>query len=197
MLCDILYVWFRAHPAISHCSHLLLKCRAATNINHWLTVQSRWFKNDILAKKFILISFWIFQYFFYYSFTLNYCAIFYSLDAWIFLIPTGCQTIWILIRPHIMSGLIWVQTVCKGYQQTTKVDPLGQRVKYKTTCWYYFLAKTLAKVNFIWLQLFPFGLSVGYNKFWARVRPVVINLMAVCGYGFLFNSTMMVQASRL
>ena len=30
---------------------------------------------------------------------------------------------------------------------------------------YYFLAKTLAKVNFTWLQLFPFGKSVGYNKF--------------------------------
>ena len=47
----------------------------------------------------------------------------------------------------------FVQTVCKGYQQTTKVDSSGQRVKYKTTCWYYFLAKNLAKVDFIWLQL--------------------------------------------
>ena len=26
----------RAHPAISHCSHLLLKYRVATNISHWL-----------------------------------------------------------------------------------------------------------------------------------------------------------------
>ena len=33
---------------------------------------------------------------------------------------------------HFVS-LIWVQTVCKGYQQTTKVTPSGQRVKYKTT----------------------------------------------------------------
>ena len=45
-----------AHPAISHCSHLLLKCRVATNISHWLKVHSRWFKNYILAKKCILIS---------------------------------------------------------------------------------------------------------------------------------------------
>ena len=37
----------RAHPAISHCSHLLLKCRMATNISQWLKVQSRWFKNYI------------------------------------------------------------------------------------------------------------------------------------------------------
>ena len=29
----------------------------ATNISHWLKVQSRWFKNYISAKKYILISF--------------------------------------------------------------------------------------------------------------------------------------------
>ena len=40
----------RAHPAISHCSHLLLKCRVATNIIHWLKVLSRWFKNYICEK---------------------------------------------------------------------------------------------------------------------------------------------------
>ena len=27
------------------------------------------------------------------------------------------QTVWIQIRPDIMSGLIWVQTVCNGYRQ--------------------------------------------------------------------------------
>ena len=94
---------YRAHPAISHCSHLLLKCRVATNICHWLKEQSRWFKNYIFVKKCILISFCIFKYCFYYSFTHYYCAIFYSLDAGFFL-----------------SGLIRVHTVCKGYQQTTK-----------------------------------------------------------------------------
>ena len=31
------------------------------------------------------------------------------------------QTVLIEIRPNIMSGLIWVQTVCKDYQLTTKV----------------------------------------------------------------------------
>ena len=36
-------------------------------------------------------------------------------------IPSECQIIWIQIRPDILSGLIWIQTVCKGYQQTTKV----------------------------------------------------------------------------
>ena len=32
--------------------------------------------------------------------------------------PTECQTVWIQIRPDIMLGLIWVQTVCKDYQDT-------------------------------------------------------------------------------
>ena len=34
-------------------------------------------------------------------------------------IQSECQTVWIQIRSHVLSGLIWVQTVCKGYQQTT------------------------------------------------------------------------------
>ena len=28
-------------------------------------------------------------------------------------IPSECQTVWIQTRPDILSGLIWVQTVCK------------------------------------------------------------------------------------
>ena len=30
-----------------------------------------------------------------------------------------CQTVWIKIRPDILSGLIWDQNVSKDYQQTT------------------------------------------------------------------------------
>ena len=41
-------------------------------------------------------------------------------------ISFGCGTDWIQIRPDIMSGLIWVQTVCKNYQQATLGD---KRVK--------------------------------------------------------------------
>ena len=37
-------------------------------------------------------------------------------------VPSECQTVWILIRPNFLSGLILVQTVCKGYQQTTLID---------------------------------------------------------------------------
>ena len=35
-------------------------------------------------------------------------------------ILTECQTVWIQIRTDILSVLIWAQTVCKGFQQTTK-----------------------------------------------------------------------------
>ena len=47
-------------------------------------------------------------------------------------IPSERQTIWIKIRPDIpdiLSGLIWVQTVCNGYQQPTKVATGMERVK--------------------------------------------------------------------
>ena len=37
-------------------------------------------------------------------------------------LPSECQTVWIQISPNILSGLLCVQTVCKGYQRTTLVD---------------------------------------------------------------------------
>ena len=40
-----------------------------------------------------------------------------------------CQTVWIQTRMDILSVLTWVQTVCKGYQQTKKVPARRQRVK--------------------------------------------------------------------
>ena len=33
-----------------------------------------------------------------------------------------CQIVWIQIRPDVLSGLIWVQNVCKGYLQRTLGD---------------------------------------------------------------------------
>ena len=43
-------------------------------------------------------------------------------------IPSECQTVWILIRHDVSSGLIWVQIVCKGYQKMTEVATSGERV---------------------------------------------------------------------
>ena len=37
-------------------------------------------------------------------------------------IPSECQTDWIQMGPGILSSLIWIQSVCKGYEQTTLVD---------------------------------------------------------------------------
>ena len=40
-----------------------------------------------------------------------------------------CQTVWIQIRPDVLLGLIWVQTVCNDQQHKTKFAPGRQRVK--------------------------------------------------------------------
>ena len=51
-------------------------------------------------------------------------------------IPSECQTIWIQIRPNFLLGLIWVQTVLRGYEQTTKgvisVEWVNEGVNTKT-----------------------------------------------------------------
>ena len=39
-----------------------------------------------------------------------------------------CQTVWIWIRSNDLSVLIWVQTVCKGYQQMKKIVTSKERV---------------------------------------------------------------------
>ena len=39
-----------------------------------------------------------------------------------------CQTVWIQIRTDILSVLIWAQTVCRNYQQTTKVTASKEKV---------------------------------------------------------------------
>ena len=111
-----------------------LKCRVATNISHWLKVQSRWFKNYVFVKKCIFISLWILLS----LHTLLFCHIL-LFGCLIFSLPSRSQTIWIQIRPDIMSGLILVQTVCKSLQQTTKVAPAGKELNTKqlidTTIW--------------------------------------------------------------
>ena len=40
-----------------------------------------------------------------------------------------CQTVWIQIRTDILSVLILIQTVCKGYQQRKKVTASNERIK--------------------------------------------------------------------
>ena len=48
-------------------------------------------------------------------------------------IPAECQRVWIKIRPDMLSGLIWVQTVCNGYKQMTKVPLARKELLWKDT----------------------------------------------------------------
>ena len=41
------------------------------------------------------------------------------------------QTVWIQVRTDVLSVLIWVQTVCNAYQQTTEVAASKERVNLK------------------------------------------------------------------
>ena len=34
-------------------------------------------------------------------------------------ISSECQTVWIQIRYNVLPALKWIQTVCRGYQETT------------------------------------------------------------------------------
>ena len=142
----------------------------AKNISHWLKVQSRWFKNYTSAKKCFLISFWIFQYCFYYSFILYYCAIFNSLNAGFFSISLGCQTVWIQIRPDILSGLVWVQTVCKGYQQMTKVAASWQKV-IKNNFLILLSGLNLDLSHFHWAPTFSIWLKCWLQQILSQGKP--------------------------
>ena len=48
----------------------------------------------------------------------SYCCCFVCLSG----ISVECQAVWIQIMPDVLSGLIWVQIVCKCNQQTTLVS---------------------------------------------------------------------------
>ena len=47
------------------------------------------------------------------------------------------QTVWIQIRTDILSVLIWIQTVWKGYKQLTKVIASKERVRGKSKSYMY------------------------------------------------------------
>ena len=94
----------------------------ATIISHWLKVHSRWLKNYIFVKRDILISeLPILLLLFLQTY---YCAIFNSLGATI----RASNSLNADQAGHL-SDLIWVQTVCRGYQHMTKVATSGQRVR--------------------------------------------------------------------
>ena len=81
----------------------------------------------------------------------------------IFSIPSGCQTVWIQIRPDILSGLIWVQLFAKVISRQQQSPLAGKELNTKqldTTFWlkpwlnlnsfgsnFFLLAKLLATTN--------------------------------------------------
>ena len=135
----------------------------ATNTSHWLKVQSRWFKYYIFAKKCIYISFWVFQYCFYDSFTLYYCANYFTLWMLDFFdtIRLGCQTVWIQIRLDKMSGSkLFAKVVCRQQKSPLVGKELNTKQLAETTFWlkswlklisffsnFFHLAKVLATTN--------------------------------------------------
>ena len=153
-------VWTRLTQPLVIVAICYWKCGVATNISHWLKVHSRWFKNFIFAKKCILISWFSNIAFITPShFIIVPYFILWVLDFWIPSLASGCQTVYIQIRPDVLLGLIWVQTVCKGYQQITKVATSWQRIKYRTTSWYNALHCTF------WLKPWLKSISFGSNFF--------------------------------
>ena len=82
-----------------------------------------WLSDKKISKT--LISKFLFDFVYWETFRVLCCLLIFFkinfLEKFLSGIPSECQTVWIQIRPHDLSGLIWIQAVCKGYQQTTLV----------------------------------------------------------------------------
>ena len=69
-------------------------------------------------------------------------------------IPSVCNAVWIQIRPDILSGLIRIQTVCKGYfQQTTKMWLAGKGFKGTEAFDLSRFVYSAYQYHFIWLTM--------------------------------------------
>ena len=66
-------------------------------------------------------------------------------------IPSECHTVRTLIRPDESSGMIWVQTVCQGYHQTTLVDKELKHAR-RLKAWMSYLSDYQTSVVLIGLQ---------------------------------------------
>ena len=88
------------------------------------SARSMW---DIQIKDFLTSACWVI----FHAFAVV-CSLFFKINFFQKILSvtlSECQTIWIQIRTDILSVLIWVQTVCKGYQPMTKVPASKERVK--------------------------------------------------------------------
>ena len=73
-----------------------------------------------------------------------------------------------------MLGLIWVQTVCKGYQKTTEVARSMQRVVDNTFWqkpWLKLISFNLAPTVSIWLKCW-------LKQILSQGKPLVVNIIS-------------------
>ena len=81
----------------------------------------------------------------------------------------NCQIVWIQIMPNILSGLNWVKTVCKDYQQMTA-----------SACCVIFRAFIVA--CFFKKMLFRKFESRSGPKFWPDLEPICLKRLSAYNY---------------
>ena len=107
-------------------------------------------------------------------------------------IPSECQTDWIQIRPDILSGLIGVQSLCKGYQQTTLLAlfshvlplshqvcsclPLWERHSFPWTC----QSPSLCITARLGQTVAPYYISVNNFSVMSGQLPVFLGWTSIC-----------------
>ena len=92
---DILFSWFFSRPTVSKYYQGVKQFGSRSG----LTFCQAWYGSELFARASVTTCMPLFD-----------C----------FKILLGCQTVWIQIRPDVLSGLIWAQTVCKGISRRLK-----------------------------------------------------------------------------
>ena len=92
-----------------------------------------------ICKKCVLISFWIFEYCFYFSFTIFHCAIFYSSDAGFFQYHQGVKQLGSRSGPTLCRALSGTKLFAKAISRQQKSPLAGKELNTKqlvdTTFW--------------------------------------------------------------
>ena len=113
--------------------------------------------------------------------------------------PPECSPVWTLIRPEVVSCLTWVQTICKGCQQTTEcrvnIGHLGQ-AESNSCCHYH----NYAKQNIYYLiilqsycrfvldyESFPFKIFFTFHLTLSAYNNRSYELLIPCLIFFLFR----------
>ena len=104
-------------------------------------------------------------------------------------IPSECQRVsYIQIRPIILAGLIWVQTVCKGDQQKINVDTSGEKSQYRKN--QYFRNELFSR-----LVLYPiYELSHIQSKYMCLLKEIYPSMIT---YYLIFNKKKLKSSNNL